>query len=159
MKPLEPEQKMGLLAAARVAAAAAYCPYSKFRVGASVLGEDGAMYTGCNIENDSFGLTICAERVAVFNAISSGTKRIVALAISFPDAPAGSPEEMTMPCGACRQVMAQFAGSDMLLLIDEVAELSLGDMLPKPFRLDRETCFPTGAPITVAKEPASDPER
>jgi len=135
MKQLDPEQKRGLLLAARSAAKAAYCPYSKFRVGASVLGDDGSMYTGCNIENDSFGLTICAERVAVFKAISAGAKKIVALAISFPDAPSGAPEEMKMPCGACRQVMAQFAEADLALLIDQAGELSLGDVLPRPFRL------------------------
>ena len=88
---------------ARKAADLAYAPYSKFRVGAALLAEDGTVFTGCNVENRSFGLTICAERTAAVKAISSGRKSFMALAISTPDSdiPVG-------PCGACRQVLSEF---------------------------------------------------
>ena len=92
-----------LFAEARKAADAAYAPYSKFRVGAALLADDGTVFTGCNVENRSFGLTICAERTAVVKALSCGRRSFKALAISTPDseAPVG-------PCGACRQVLSEF---------------------------------------------------
>ena len=92
-----------LFAAARKAADASYSPYSHFRVGAALLCEDGSVFTGTNVENRSFGLTVCAERSAVLAAVSSGRRRFLALAISTPDsaAPVG-------PCGACRQVFSEF---------------------------------------------------
>jgi len=88
---------------ARKAAEFAYEPYSKFRVGAALLADDGTVFTGCNVENRSFGLTVCAERNAVFKAISEGRRSFKALAISTPDSvnPVG-------PCGACRQVLSEF---------------------------------------------------
>ncbi len=92
-----------LLNAATDAAKRAYSPYSGFAVGAAVLGEDGNVYTGCNIENASYGLTVCGERVALFNMVNSGCKRFVALAV-YCDGGA-----TCMPCGACRQVMVEFA--------------------------------------------------
>jgi cytidine deaminase len=98
------ETKMeALCTEARKAADAAYAPYSKFRVGAALLADDGTVYTGCNVENRSFGLTICAERSAVVRAVSDGRRVFVALAISTPDSvdPVG-------PCGACRQVLSEF---------------------------------------------------
>jgi cytidine deaminase len=118
-----------LIAAARSAQARAYAPYSKFRVGAAVEGMDGTVVTGCNVENASYGLTICAERAAVFAAINAGVKRLRrAVVVSDVDPPAA-------PCGACRQVLAEF-GLD--LPIDGVGSKRtvtwrLSDLLPHAF--------------------------
>ena len=92
---------------AKEAAKLAYAPYSKFRVGAALLGADGKIYTGCNVENRSFGLTVCAERTAVTKAVSQGCRVFTALAISTidSDVPVG-------PCGACRQVLSEFMPAD-----------------------------------------------
>ena len=94
-----------LFAQARRAADFAYAPYSNFRVGAALLAEDGTVFCGCNVENRSFGLTICAERNAVLQGVAKGRQKFIALAISTPDseAPVG-------PCGACRQVLSEFMG-------------------------------------------------
>ena len=98
------EINMGkLFEMAREAADFAYAPYSKFRVGAALLAEDGTVITACNVENRSFGLTICAERSAVVKAVSSGRRVFKALAISTPDS-----ETPVGPCGACRQVLSEF---------------------------------------------------
>lgn len=94
-----------LFVAARAAAEASYSPYSHFRVGAALLCEDGSVFTGTNVENRSFGLTVCAERSAVLTAVSAGKRRFVALAISTPDS-----VEPVGPCGACRQVISEFMG-------------------------------------------------
>ena len=88
---------------ARKAADFAYAPYSKFRVGAALLAIDGTVITGCNVENRSYGLTICAERTAVTKAISMGLSYFKALAVSTPDS-----EDPVGPCGACRQVLSEF---------------------------------------------------
>jgi cytidine deaminase len=119
--------------AAREAAGAAYSPHSNFRVGAAVLA-GGRLFIGCNIENDSYGLTVCAERVAIFNAISSGCRRIDAIAIACP-AGADRLVSMRVPCGACRQVMAQFANGDLPVIVDGLGEIPLAELMPKPFRL------------------------
>ena|SRR5215469_7615640 len=127
------EYRERLLEAAREAARAAYCPHSKFRVGAAVLA-GRRLFIGCNIENDSYGLTICAERVAIFSAISSGCRRIEAIAVACPGA-ADRLVSMHLPCGACRQVMAQFANGDLPVIIDGFGKIPLAELLPKPFRL------------------------
>src|SRR3954453_15352313 len=95
--------KVELMAAAREAQASAYAPYSNFPVGAAVLLSDGTIYRGCNVENPSFGLTICAERAAIFNAIADGRMDIAAVAVVT------SAAKLCKPCGACRQVIAEFS--------------------------------------------------
>ena len=104
-----------LLTRARAAAAHAYVPYSHFPVGAAALSSHGSIYAGCNIENASYGLTICAERAAVSSAISAGHRQIVAVAMSAPKVP------LTTPCGACRQVLNEFRPdtSDMVIVLDD----------------------------------------
>ncbi len=97
----------GLFKEAEKAALHSYSPYSHFRVGAALLSEDGRIFTGTNVENRSFGLTICAERSAVVAAVSSGVKRFTALAISTLDS-----ESPVGPCGACRQVLSEFMSGD-----------------------------------------------
>ena len=125
-----------LLKAARKAAQSAYCPYSNFRVGAAVVA-DGKVFTGCNIENASYGLTVCAERTAIFNAVSAGHRKIDALALSCPDASPDSSPTTRMPCGACRQVIAEFADKRTPIAIDEVGTMTLSELLPHPFELER----------------------
>ncbi len=119
-----------LIALAKGASANAYCPYSKFRVGAVVLTTSGEVYTGCNVENASYGLTICAERNAIFRAVASGGKSIAAVVIYTPtDAPAA-------PCGACRQVINEF-GPDALVISacdsPHILKMKLFDLLPDAF--------------------------
>ena len=97
------EQMDALFTKARAAADFAYAPYSHFRVGAALLAEDGTVFTGCNVENRSFGLTICAERNAVLQGVGKGCIKFIALAISTPDS-----EVPVGPCGACRQVLSEF---------------------------------------------------
>ncbi|MDA7881379.1 cytidine deaminase [Akkermansiaceae bacterium] len=108
----------------------AYAPYSNFLVGAAILGKSGKVYRGCNVENASYGLTNCAERVAIDNAISQGESEFVLLAISVKGG--GS------PCGACRQVINEFCQASLrVLMADEngslVREMSLGELLPESF--------------------------
>ena len=122
-----------LLTAAADAALAAHAPYSRFRVGAAVMA-DGQMFTGCNVENASYGLTICAERVAIFAAVRAGKRRLTAVAIAFPDADDAGKIPRT-PCGACRQVMAEFAPDEMPVVAEGVADTTLGALLPGAFRL------------------------
>jgi cytidine deaminase len=112
----------------------AYAPYSYFKVGAAVRLADGQVFTGCNIENASYGLSICAERVAVFNAVSAGVRDIVQLAICTD---ASTP---STPCGACRQVLWEFAKAAEVVLGNmhgTVVISSIGELFPKPFELPR----------------------
>ena len=112
----------------------AYAPYSKFKVGASILTEDGTIYTGCNVENASFGATNCAERTAIFKAVSEGHRKIKAVAV------VGSDNEYTYPCGICRQVMVEFAHEDFkIIIVKNVNEYMVKDMneiLPGAFTIE-----------------------
>ena len=114
---------------AQEAAQSAYAPYSHFRVGAALLGEDNRIYTGCNVENSSFGLTICAERTAITKAVSEGCRSFTALAISTPDSvnPVG-------PCGACRQVLSEFMPAQAPVFFggssSDKVNTTIGELLP-----------------------------
>ena len=120
-----------LVREARSAFEKSYAPYSSFPVGAAVLTESGDIVRGANIENASYGLSICAERVAIFTAMAAGAKRIVGLAVAIAnDVP--TPEER-MPCGACRQVMAEFMDASAPIAIDQVGTMTLKDLLPQAF--------------------------
>jgi len=123
-----------LVRAARQAGQRAYAPYSHYQVGAAALAASGRIYTGCNVENASYGLTVCAERVAVWTAIAAGEREIVAVAVATPNG--------ATPCGACRQVLAEFAagkepaGRDMMVIVvttDGYETLYLHDLLPHAF--------------------------
>ena len=122
-----------LVKAAKSAMEHAYAPYSNFKVGAAVLAKSGRMYSGCNVENASYGLSVCAERTAVFNAVCAGEREITAVAIAAPGEPA-------FPCGACRQVLAEFApknGDMTIYLISDqgIEEHLLATLFPNAFKL------------------------
>ena len=123
-----------LLLRARKAATRAHCPYSNFHVGAAVRCADGSLIDGCNVENASYGLSICAEHVALFTAVSQG-KRPLELAVSCVDAQTDVSPGSRMPCGACRQVMQELLPSNAQVSIDGIGSLSLDQLLPKPFHL------------------------
>ncbi|HMF44794.1 MAG TPA: cytidine deaminase [Polyangia bacterium] len=129
---MTPAQRRRLVQAARAARARAHAPYSKFRVGAAVLDERGRVHAGCNVENASYGLTVCAERHAVAAAVAAGAKRIHAVAVVADPA--------ATPCGACRQVLTEFGGpsTEVLLAGAKGAVTSgttLGTLLPRAFSL------------------------
>jgi len=124
-----------LLQQARLAAKKAYVPYSKFPVGAAVRGEDDKIYTGCNIENASYGLTVCAERVAIFKAVAAGNKKIQRLATSCIKGDKNQPATL-MSCGACRQVMSEFMGDDTIIVVDGVGTFTMAEYLPSRFKLN-----------------------
>ncbi len=122
--------KTKLIAAAHKAKKNSYSPYSKFRVGAALLTSSGKIITGCNIENSSFSLTICAERTALFKAVSEGHKRFKAIVI------ASDSSSFIPPCGACRQVLSDLAGNIDVFLSNkkhEILQLKMEDFLPMPF--------------------------
>ena len=119
-----------LRTAAREAARKAYCPYSHFPVGAAVLTSDGKNYSGCNVENASYGLTICAERNAIFHAVANGTKQIAAVMVYTPTL------NPSAPCGACRQVINEFGpDAEVRSICDGPGEwlFRLGELLPAAF--------------------------
>src|SRR5262245_39420011 len=122
-----------LIDAARRAGKTAYCEYSDFPVGAALLADDGRLFTGCNVENASYGLSICAERAAVFAAVAAGVRKIQKMAVSCSKGDKSRPETL-MPCGACRQVLAEFATPDFVILVDGVGQLSMPQILPQPFQ-------------------------
>ena len=118
--------------AAKAASARAYCPYSGFRVGCAVLTGAGDIASGCNVENASYGLTSCAERNAIFRAVGDGATAIVAVAVYTP-----TPSPVT-PCGACRQVIAEFGPDARVRSIcdgSDAIERAVGELLPGAFTL------------------------
>jgi len=122
-----------LIEAAKNAREQAYAPYSQFRVGAAILTASGKVFTGSNIENASYGLTICAERVAVFHMVHAGEKTPEVLVLVTDT------EEPVMPCGACRQVLSEFSNPDLKIvsvpLRGQAKETTLRELLPYQFRL------------------------
>ena len=119
-----------LLAAALAARENAHAPFSKFKVGAAVEDETGRIFTGCNVENATYGLTICAERVAVFKAISEGARRFTRIAV------AADTHDLTPPCGACRQILWEFCGDAELTLVNlhgKTETFRMKDLFPRPF--------------------------
>ena len=118
-----------LISGAQATRQNAYVPYSNFKVGAAVLTSGGEIYTGCNVENASYGLCICAERAAIFKAVSEGESELVAIAII------ADTKEPVSPCGACRQVMAEFGITKIIMcnLHDEQYIATLEELLPYSF--------------------------
>ena len=119
-----------LMDMAKEAMKSAYAPYSHFSVGAAVETDDGEVYCGCNIENSSYGATICAERTEIFKAVSEGYRRITRIAIC------DSNNSFAWPCGICRQVMSEFAVEDFYVILEDNGKLSnffLKELLPNSF--------------------------
>jgi cytidine deaminase len=119
-----------LCEAALAAREHAHAPFSGFRVGAAIEAASGIIHTGCNVENATYGLTVCAERVAVFKAISEGAREFRRIAI------AADSEHLTPPCGACRQILWEFCGDLEIILINPRGArevLHLKDLFPRPF--------------------------
>ena len=129
-----------LLTLAKKARTASYSPYSGFAVGAALLCRDGRVFLGCNVENASFSPTCCAERVAIFKAISEGVRDLEAIAVVGGRGDDSAP--MCMPCGVCRQVLAEFCGADFPVILEAEdgtpAVLSLDRLLPHRFALRTE---------------------
>ena len=119
-----------LLQAALTVRENAYAPFSNFKVGAAIEDVDGRIHTGCNVENATYGLTLCAERVAIFKAISEGVRKFRRVAVA-----AGAPK-LTPPCGACRQILWEFCGDIEITLVNpqgQTAVWKLKDLFPEPF--------------------------
>jgi len=127
-------QERALVEAARAASERAYARYSGYHVGAAVQAEDGRLFSGCNVENASYGATMCAERSAIFSLISAGARRIAAVCVYAPAEP------MAMPCGMCRQVMSEFCHDAPVLVAGPrgVLRRSFAALLPDAFRLEPE---------------------
>ena len=121
-----------LIEKAREALEFSYSPYSKFSVGAAVLCDDGSIFSGCNIENASYGATVCAERVAMWKAVSEGHRDMKAIAIVC------KADQFPMPCGMCRQVMAEFMpdGDVYVVRNDEVKCFKVSELIPHSFELE-----------------------
>ena len=119
-----------LMEAALAARANAHAPFSNFKVGAAIEDETGRIFTGCNVENATYGLTICAERVAVFKAISEGARKFTRIAV------AADTGVLTPPCGACRQILWEFCGDAELTLVNlqgKTETFRLKELFPRPF--------------------------
>lgn len=132
-RPATLAREAALVRAASQARKHAYAPYSKFRVGAAVRTAGGAIYTGANVENASYGLSMCAERVAIQKAVSEGHRRILEVAV------VSDGEALTMPCGACRQVMAEFGVRRVIVGTPAGRKRirTLAHLLPEPFLATR----------------------
>lgn len=121
-----------LIKLAKEAMENAYAPYSGFKVGAALLGEDGRTFTGCNVENASYGASNCAERTAIFKAVSEGCRNFKKIAI------VSSGNELTPPCGICRQVLFEFMPEGEVILLSEkhgMKKYSVSGLLPEAFKL------------------------
>ena len=119
-----------LLEAALAARKNAHAPFSKFQVGAAIETDDGRIFAGCNVENATYGLTVCAERVAVFKAISEGARKFTRIAV------AADTDTLTPPCGACRQILWEFCGDAELTLVNlagKTETFHLRELFPRPF--------------------------
>jgi len=126
MKEIDPE----LLKAARAAREKAFAPYSKFKVGAALLAKDGTVFSGCNVESASYGLTVCAERVAVWKAVSEGVTEFEAIVV------VADTERLTPPCGVCRQIIWEFCGDvpvTMANYSDRSRTIAMSELLPHAF--------------------------
>lgn len=132
MKTVSENMIQAMLEAARTAAGNAYAPYSNFHVGASVLTPTGEIFAGCNVENASYGLTICAERNAIFQAVARGHHRLDAVVVY-------TPTSITYPpCGPCRQVIYEFGSECQVISTSEGSDplrATIGQLLPQPFRI------------------------
>ena len=121
----------GLLVSAALAAREnAFAPFSKFKVGAAIEDAEGRIHTGCNVENATYGLTMCAERVALYKAVSEGVRKFRRIAI------AADTDTLTPPCGACRQILWEFCGDIEIVLANPRGKTEtyfLKDLFPKPF--------------------------
>jgi cytidine deaminase len=129
---------LSLIQRATSARKAAYTPYSNFPVGAAVLTADGLIFTGCNIENASFGATVCAERVAIFTAVAAGRRQIQALAV-IADTP-----QPVVPCGLCLQVLAEFSRDCQIIMAnlkEDYQVLRLAQLLPHAFKYPTPNSF------------------
>jgi cytidine deaminase len=123
-------EQEALILAARKAREHAHAPYSNFRVGAAVRAKSGRIFTGCNVENATYGLTLCAERVAIFKAISEGERGFDAVAVVTDT------DSLTPPCGACRQILWEFCGDAEVVLANFKGKVELyrmATLFPKPF--------------------------
>jgi cytidine deaminase len=121
---------MSLTDAALAARNNAHAPYSHFLVGAAVEAEDGRVFTGCNVENATYGLTVCAERVAIWKAVSEGARKFRSIAV------AADTDNLTPPCGACRQILWEFCGDIEVTLVNprgKTETLRMKDLFPRPF--------------------------
>jgi cytidine deaminase len=126
-----------LVEQARSVARRAHAPYSHFRVGAAVLDADRATYQGCNVESASYGLSMCAERTAIFAAVAAGARHpFLELAVTCPDADAALGDAGRMPCGACRQVMAEHLAPDATITVDGVGTFTIDQLLPRAFEFE-----------------------
>ncbi|BBM82628.1 cytidine deaminase [Candidatus Uabimicrobium amorphum] len=129
---MEIQKYQNLIEAAKEVRKNSYAPYSKFKVGAAILCQDGEVYVGCNVENASFGLTCCAERNAIFNAVAMGKSKFSAIAVVV-----NSPQPCT-PCGACRQVLNEFCNDMDIIMVNirgrmKVEITPLNELLPRSF--------------------------
>ena len=136
MNSFTQEQKEKLIKSALEARTFSYSPYSQYQVGAALLCKDGTIYTGCNIENAGYGPTNCAERTAIFKAVSEGEREFTAIAIAGGRA-GEKINSYAYPCGVCRQVMAEFCHSDFLIFVvkseSEYMQHTLEELLPNRF--------------------------